>query len=43
LEGSLDIPPGFLGVEVESVVRGNELLISVEKESIIMRLAFGSG
>jgi len=33
--------PGFLGVPLASVDRGNALVISVEKESITIRLAFG--
>tara|TARA_R110002060_G_scaffold24178_1_gene32825 strand:+ start:413 stop:802 length:390 start_codon:yes stop_codon:yes gene_type:complete len=35
------LPPGFLGVPLASVDRGNALVISVEKESITIRLAFG--
>jgi hypothetical protein len=34
------LPPGFLKMEVESIVLGNALLMSVENESMIMRLVF---
>ena len=37
------LPPGFLGVEVELLVRGKAFPMSVEKESTIMRLALESG
>lgn len=35
--------PGFLGVAVELMFLGKALLISVEKESMTMRLVFGGG
>jgi hypothetical protein len=38
-----DLPLGFLGVAVTSTFLGNALLMSVEKESIIIRLVFGGG
>jgi hypothetical protein len=35
--------PGRFGVAVESIFRGNALLINVENESIMMRLVLGGG
>lgn len=35
--------PGFLGVAFESAFLGNAQAMSVEKESIIMRLVFSGG
>ena len=37
------LPAGFLGVPFASVDRGNALVISVENESITIRLVFGGG
>jgi hypothetical protein len=38
-----DSPPGFLGVALESTVLGKALLISVENESMMIRLVFRGG
>ena len=38
-----NIPPGFLGVDVVSAVRGKALLMRVEKESIIISPVLGGG
>lgn len=37
------LAPGFLGVAFTSSVRGNALLISVENESMMIRLLFCGG
>lgn len=38
----MDIPPALLGIEAELTVRGNAVLISVENESMIIRLVLES-
>lgn len=38
-----DIPPGFFGVFVESIVLGKALLTSVEKESMMIRPVLPGG
>jgi hypothetical protein len=37
------LPLGFLGVALESTVLGKALLVSVENESMMIRLAFSGG